>query len=398
MTFPENWIAEPMDGLTVVWLPGVNRYLQLQEPALLVFRGLASGTPLPDIARRLTEAWDLPRPEALRFIAEITDHIEQALQPDAGDPEIPASLVREALLKPGHPVVEKHYRQGTHGWTIRFPDEKFARSIHPMILHLETDEPLPGSARFEFAEEGDLCGLFFNNELVFAGNDRMALSGKFYISLVSFLSGIPPENWMTVCHASAVTDGIHSVMLTGPSGTGKSTLTGLLSACGLSFVADDFVAVGGEACAAYPFPGALSVKHGAVGLLSSWYGDLPQREVYTHLRVDKEIRFLPLHEEEQFFCRVFPVSLLIFPVYQSGSGFTAEKLAPAEALRLYMEQAWISARPEHAARFLRWFKDLSCYRITYSDNDQAVSFIRRELSRGKIFPDVGSSSARGPCR
>lgn len=382
MTIPENWIAEPMDGLTVVWLPGVNRYLQLQEPAWLVFRGLAAGNPLPDIARRLTETWGLPQQEALGFIADIADHIEQALHPDAEEPEIPGSLVREALLQSGRLVVEKHYRLGTHGWTIRFPDEEFARSIHPMILHLETEEPLPGSARFEFADEEAWCGLFCNDELVFAGSDRMALTGKFYISLVSFLSGIPPENWMTVCHASAVTDGIHSVMLTGPSGTGKSTLTGLLSACGLSFVADDFVAVGSEACAAYPFPTALSVKHGAVGLLSSWYGDLPEREVYTHLRVDKEIRFLPLHEEEQFFSRVFPVSLLIFPVFQSGSGFTAEKLAPAEALRLYMEQAWISAAPEHAARFLRWFRNLRCYRITYSDNDQAVSFIRRELSSG----------------
>jgi hypothetical protein len=381
MTFPENWISERMDDLVVVWLPGVNRYLQLQEPAWQVFRRLATGTPHPDIATMLLDTWGLPRREALRFVAEIAGHIEQALHPDSGAPEIPGSAVREALLNPDRPVVEIHYRLGSHGWTIRFPDMQFAGFIRPMILHLETDAPLPGSALFEFAEKGEMCGLFFNDELVFAGNDRMALNGKFYVSLVSFLSGIAPENWMTVCHASAATDGFHSVMLTGPSGTGKSTLTGLLSACGLSFVADDFVAVGGEACAAYPFPTALSVKHGAVDLLASLYDDLPTREVYTHLRVDKEIRFLPMHEEEQFFSRVFPVSLLIFPVYRPGAGFNAEMLSPGESLRLYMEQAWISACPEHAARFLRWFKSLRCYRITYSDNDQAVQFIRSELSR-----------------
>ncbi len=409
MHIPFDWISEQMDDIRVVWLPPVNKYLQLQEPAWLVFEGLAENHELSAISNLLQQNYQLPEPEALRFIHEISETIENALKhtpdivknPEAPDAPLAGEITTTEALPPRletpiptEPPVLNNEKAGFYRYydicskeiAVHFPDKYLEGLIHPLLKHhgiagFSTTtagdmEPPAGirkeKANFAFLHTPSGYSLLHNQQTVYNSGELMNLIGKFYVRLVSEISGIPPDSWLTVCHASAVTDGRYSVMITGPSGAGKSTLTGLLAARGLSFVADDFVAINAATCSAYPFPAALSVKQGSLNALSPLYGDLHEREVHTHLKADREIRFLPLHTDGEFSNLVFPVGILIFPEYRPGTDCLMEKLEPSESLKLFTEQSWISGQPAHAAKFLSWFKNLDCYRVTYSDNDEAI--------------------------
>jgi hypothetical protein len=429
MHIPPDWISEQMHNLRVVWLPTVNKYLQLQEPAWLVFTGLAQNHEIPVISSLLQSTYLLPEAEALRFIHEISDVIEHTLNnppaiignPATRDATTSGEVTLSEACTPASPGAAEPadppspenketcfcrcYSIGTKEITVRFPDKYLEGLIHPMLKHHEItgssstngdDWQLPAGtakekAEFAFLNTPSGYSLLHNHQAVCNSGELMHLIGKFDVRLVSEISGIPPECWLTVCHASAVTDGRYSVMIAGPSGTGKSTLTGLLAACGLTFVADDFVAVDAATCSAFPFPAALSVKQGAVDVLSPLYGDLHEKEVHTHLKVDREIRFLPMHNGREFSSLVSPVGILIFPEYRPGTGCSMVKMTPSESLRLFTEQSWISGQPAHAAKFLSWFKNLDCYRITYSDNDEATRQIISTLTAiGNAHPLDGS--------
>ncbi|MFA5329519.1 MAG: hypothetical protein WC384_17125, partial [Prolixibacteraceae bacterium] len=146
-------------------------------------------------------------------------------------------------------------------------------------------------------------------------------------------------------------------------------------------VADDFVEIDTANFAAYPFPTALSVKKGSVELLSNWFNTLPEKDVHTRLRVDKEIRLLPMFTDDEFYRRIYPVKFLIFLVYREGSGFQAEKLSASESLKLFFEQSWVSSNPKTIRHFLRWYSKLSCYHLTYSNHNEAIDFFLKLMKK-----------------
>jgi hypothetical protein len=382
MDAPANRLSQPMDEITVVWLQETNKYLQFREPAREVFSMLSSSHSHDDIAAFITGKYGLPQADSAAFVADIARNIDNALHPGEKSSATPE------WNYPDHnkvPYRVQHYQAGNRRFVVCYPSAQLFHSVDPFISHLSCNSLHTTDANLTFLQQGGKYGLLYNGDLVFAHGDFMHLLGSFYLHLVSDLSGISPANWMTVCHASAVTNGSVTLLVTGPSGAGKSTLTGLLTAHGLSFVADDFVAIAAENSCAYPFPAALSVKKGAVDVLSPWYHLLKQQEVHTHIRENKEIRFLPMPDDEDFYRRIYPVKQLVFPVYKAGSGFESEKLHVSESLKLYFEQSWVSDIPGNVRHFLQWYSGLQCYRITYSDNGKAIRFIKELLKEENDF-------------
>ncbi len=366
-----SYLGQEMDDVHLVWLPQVNKYLQFKEPAWKVFVRLAEDMDHDTIARLISSVYGLGRSEAKEFVEDIATNISETLNytETSGTSEL-LPLKTESI----HTYRVKQYRVGEKFVAIRFPNGYLFNSVHPFLQHLESDEKTEANSKFVFIQEHERFGLLHNDKLVYTGNESMHLIGQFYQHLLSDIHNVAPDNWMTVCHASAVTDGKNTLMVTGPSGTGKSTITGLLAAHGLSFVADDFVAIDAANYAAYPFPTALSVKKGSVELLSNWFNTLPGKDVHTKLRVDKEIRLLPMFTDNEFYQRIYPVKFLIFLVYREGAAFQADKLSASESLKLFFEQSWVSSNPQIIRHFMRWYSNLSCYHLTYSNYQEAIGF------------------------
>ena len=87
------------------------------------------------------------------------------------------------------------------------------------------------------------------------------LQGKISMEMTSFFYNKKEDDWIGVFHGSTLNKGNKSIMLTGESGSGKSSLTLILSSNGYSLVADDFSPISNE-MKHYKFPAAISVKEG----------------------------------------------------------------------------------------------------------------------------------------
>jgi hypothetical protein len=64
-----------------------------------------------------------------------------------------------------------------------------------------------------------------------------------------------------------------------------------------------------------------------------------------------------------------------------GSGLTMEKMTQDVAFQHLVPDSWVSPLLENATRFLDWFLGLTCYQLTYSDNELMLKTI------DKLFRD-----------
>lgn len=371
----DDWIVREIDGLWVVWLPGQNTFLQLQEPAWDVFRMLAENKNGQLIARAVSERYGIELSEAGIFAAEIRESLSAALIVREEKKKVPAWPYPESLNLSS---VVKTYKSGGYVFKVSYCDTTLYKAIAPLIEHLVCDDTNAVTS-FEFLKWGKQFGLKTNNSIVWSGSTMVHLIGSFYIQLLISITSTEQSDWMAACHASAVSNGKSALLISGPSGSGKSTLAALLTANGYRFVADDFVALKSpEGSAAY-FPAALSVKKGALGLLSEYYDELNQAGIVSEIRGKKEVRYLALSDSGTDGLTAYPVKTLLFPVFREGSGFTVKRVDKDESLQLLLQQSWVSPESAHAEALLDWFTDLAVYKMEYSDNRAALDFVKSVL-------------------
>jgi len=72
-----NYTVRSVGNKKIVWLQPFNRYLLLEMPAYEVIKGLMNGDNPGVICEELSGCYDLPLPEARRFVDEITRMMEQ---------------------------------------------------------------------------------------------------------------------------------------------------------------------------------------------------------------------------------------------------------------------------------------------------------------------------------
>jgi hypothetical protein len=145
----------------------------------------------------------------------------------------------------------------------------------------------------------------------------------------------------------------------------------MLQQKGFSLLSDDFVPIERLSQYAFPFPSAISVKEGATELLSKWYPSLQREQKPQLSRTNKMVRYLPVDGK----AIPTPVKEIIFIKYDPTVDFEMEKLPRTEALKMLLDETWTSPSAENAGRFLDWYCSVSCYRLTYSNNEKALQTI-----------------------
>ena len=81
-----------------------------------------------------------------------------------------------------------------------------------------------------------------NNQVIGAWESSRLheFQGKFSMELMCSFYNKTEHDWMGVFHASTISKNNRSIMFTGNSGNGKSTLVSILMANGFNVIADDF--------------------------------------------------------------------------------------------------------------------------------------------------------------
>lgn len=365
-------VIREIDGLYVVWFANGNQFLRLEEPAYWILQSDQDGQSREAIIRHCTERYKIPLDESRTFVNDVLKVIEGINQwKPLYIPEFDKENV--ALLKETPPFSVRYY--SINGKIIRFhfQSQLYEHYLHPLLQHIESVTASSEFILFELFGYNDRVVLRSNHQVKGNWNidDSHLIIGMVFLQLINAAFDKKDQDWMAVIHASAVTNGSKTMVFTASPGSGKSTIAAMLQQKGFSIVSDDFLPIERLTQHAFPFPSAISVKEGATELLSAWYPSLMGQQEPQRSRTNKIVRYLPVTGK----AIQAAVKEIIFIKYDPAIDFEMEKLPRTEALKMLLDETWTSPSAENASQFLDWYCGISCYRLTYSNNEKALQTV-----------------------
>jgi hypothetical protein len=353
----------------VLWIAGINRYLQLKEPAFRVFEQWAKGIDVVDIAKWCSTHYKLPDDESLHFVKEITSEISTLFEAEKQVRDLPEE--DRAQVENPYYFIEYTYLMGNHSFKFIYRNEYLKELFHPLFQHHETNTNPDTLTTFDLYNKGnqDVFSLNDGPAKYFPVDEIDAFQGAVMMEILNAIHGKKMADWMGVLHASAVTDGKSAVIFTAPSGSGKSTIALLMIVNGFKILSDDFVPVAMQVPEIYHFPSGISVKKGAIPFLKEY---LPQ--LNEQIRNETEF-YLPPSGEPGILTNV-NAKAIVFVKYDPLVDFELKKESNLEKMNHFIKQSWIAGSPEAAEKFLGWYFNLQVYTLRYSNNFKAVEGIR----------------------
>lgn len=359
------------EGVYVVWIAGINRYMQLQEPAFRVFEFWASGSERMEIAKVCAERYGIQETESIGFVNEIIDKVQQLIDSK------PADINQHTLenFTPEQPdyYSEYTYKVGDNVFRFIYRNGYLEDLFHPLFGHFVNPHIFTDiTATFELFTQNEMDILKVNEvtACAFPTGSIDLFQGTVYMEMLNIIYTMSLSDWMGVLHASAVTDGEKAILFTAPSGCGKSTIAMLMMAQGYASLSDDFVPVAIREPEVYHFPAGISVKPGAAALLKD---QLPQLE---------QLQVNPVQGEEMYVAPAssniqpnVPACAIVFVKYDPEVTFELKREPNLGMMNDLIRQSWIAGTPEAAERFLNWYFNLPVYSLRYSDNKSAVEGI-----------------------
>ncbi|WP_435134234.1 hypothetical protein [Formosa sp. A9] len=295
-----------------------------------------------------------------------------------------SNIIEESIAQLDHPiekpnyVLTKYYSSSKKIFCINYESEDLLTYIHPQLAHLETTKYSKTDFYFNLSIKNNLHLLYKNDVFVraFPTNHYHKLQGRIYMELINALHNKVNHDWIGVFHASTVSNNRDSVMLIGQSGSGKSTFTTLLTCSGYSLIADDNTPLLNTDFNVYHLPNAISTKEGAFNTLRAYIPNIDELE-NNHLRAYKgAIKYIPALTPDKL---QVPCKTLVLINYQKDAATELKRINAKKALEILIPDSWISPKPENAKAFLEWLTTLSFYKLTYSNNEDAILKFRSIL-------------------
>ena len=370
-----KYLERSVGDKKIIWFGESNRYSLVEIPAYEVVQRLGNGDDPKKIARWCTRFYHLPKAESNRFVDEVQQLVEQQSILNGSEPgkftPIPSGEV------PSRFYSVKLYSLNDCLYSVQYETEPLEYLIHPKFAHLEIDVTNNCDDHFQVFRHEDRFVLRVNGNTIgqWLPEEANYLTGRFSMELLIRMYKKPDPGWMAVFHASAISKGTRCMMFLGDSGSGKSTLAAILMSCGFDLLADDFVPVDVDSGEVFYFPAAVSVKKNAFDHLIPLYPQLEAAAEFYYPGMDKTVRYLAQSDRYENSVFSYPCQALVFIKYQQDSGMILEKMPKDTAFQHLVPDSWISPLPESASRFLDWFLEMPCYRLTYSDNAKMVEAI-----------------------
>jgi len=382
----EEYILKKIDNRFILWFKQSNQWISLEEPAWFVLQQYQKGIDLLTISGKLSKTYKLPQQECQTFVNEICEGLLKFSHPDPS-PVLGINNSFDLHRYSFQPYSVKQYQIGDKRIAINFETRRSEFYIHPQMAFLESKKTDETDLQFDIFENEAIPVLreTKTSVTVFTFEDYMQLKNQLYIQLSNFLYHKTEQEWLSFVHASAITDGKQTLLLSSGSGSGKSTMAALLQTKGLRLVSDDFVPIGVKTKKAFPFPAGLSVKDGAFDLLSPHYTDLRDPDLIHYKYQHYSVRYIPLPVNDVAYFRPRPVKTIVFIGYDPSVSCELSQLPINESLRLFHEQAWISRTPEHARIFINWFVKLRCFRLEYGNTEEAINTVMSLFESPKLY-------------
>ena len=278
-------------------------------------------------------------------------------------------------------VEERHYRLLDSSFCLRFSSVAQMRMVHPVLEHLQVHESSLDATVVDVAETIDGLIIYRDREFFSecAGLAELAPNIK---SLV-WSTAVNNHQFFLDIHAGVVGNGSVCILLPGPPGSGKSTLTALLAHAGYEFFSDEIALLSEGTFEVVPVPLAICIKKSGIAALADAFPQL--RQLPLHLRGDgKHVAYLQPPPETRPSDRTSrPVAALVFPRYEPLMAPTLEPMAKTVALKRLLEECVAVRTPldrDRVAALVQWISRMPCYSLVFGSGSEAIGKIHSILS------------------
>ncbi|WP_201352044.1 hypothetical protein [Hydrogenimonas urashimensis] len=284
----------------------------------------------------------------------------------------------EADIEPGRYVPDEKtrfwYVTESIAYGVHYPDEAFARRIHPVFLHLHTPaEPrhLRNKVAVDFQEAPEGWVIYWNGKPVQMEVPQPQMAT--FLQEKMMTGAYQARKYLIALHAGAVEREGRVIVMPATAESGKTTLIATLVARGFSLFSDEVAALDYEGCV-QPLPFCMNIKEGSWKVLEKEYPELGGRDV--HKRFDgQSIRFLP---PKNMHAGPRKASHLLFPTYRPGAKTALRPLSAKEALARIKEASYQVQYNMDERKFEKILANLVAlpkYELMFSDRDEAVRAI-----------------------
>ena len=357
----------------IVWLKRSNKYIVLDSKILELIKNKSSLSS-KDFLVEITKSLNVSSGIAKKIDKDIVDLLIETKEIELKPFKKYTSKVKDCKLI-------QYYSFNDIILKICFENEQTKSLIHPKYSHLAIDNTNNYDVEYKIFNSDNKLFIFKNNQFVgsWKNTELHEFQGKFSMELICSFYNKTEHDWMGVFHASTISKDNRSIMFTGDSGNGKSTLVTLLMANGYNVIADDFSPVLRSDLKTYCFPSAISVKEKSFDLIEQLHPKLKSSNEYYINELKGHVKYLPpISKETSANC-----SGVVWVQYSEVAENSMKKISTQEALKKILPDAWVSKKEVNAKAFLKWIKKTAFYELNYSDNDKLISIINNYFSNLK---------------
>jgi len=207
--------------------------------------------------------------------------------------ELKTSIKHPIKVKPCKII--QYYSFNNTSIKVCFDTEETKSLIHQKYRHLDIDNTNNYFVDYKIFNNDNKLIIFNNDQLIgsWDNSEMHEFQGKLSMELICSFYNKTEHDWMGVFHASTISKNNNSIMFTGDSGNGKSTLVSVLMANGFNVIADDFSPTLRSDLKTYCFPAAISVKEKIFNLIEQLYPDIINSKEYYISELKGNVKYLP---------------------------------------------------------------------------------------------------------
>lgn len=350
---------------SIVWLKGTNKYIVLDSNILeLIYKKSILSS--KEFLAQLIKSLKVSDSVAKKIDKDISELLLESKEVDSKrDIKYPDIIKSCQLIH--------YYSFNDIIIKVCFDSEETKALIHPKYSHLVIDNTNNYDVEYKIFNNDNTFFIFKNNQFLGAwnSNELHEFQGKFSMELMCSFYNKTEHDWMGVFHASTISKNNHSIMFTGDSGNGKSTVVSILMDNGFNVIADDFSPILRSDFKTYCFPSAISIKEKSYNLIEQLHPELKSSNEYYINELKGTVKYLPpISTETSSNC-----SNVVWVKYSEGGENSIKKISTQEALKKILPDAWISNKEVNAKAFLKWIKHTKFYELHYSDNKKLITTI-----------------------
>ena len=359
----------------------------LNTSATVIWCHMEDGKSTTEIVSELVQTFEINPVEAEHFVATALDDWRQKgfLVGEGVSTNTKASTPPETPLDLNLPewtdgsfVAERSYRLLSSRLRLRFTSLEQEAVVHPILAHLEwaTDVTATETLIDIIAGPQNIV-LYRDKEPVWSCEkiDELAPVAKGLV----WNSAILDHSFFLDIHAGVVCDGDKCILFPAPPGSGKSTLTAALVSAGFQFFSDEVALLEEDTFNVFPVPLAFCFKDTGIEAALQFFPQV--KNLPFHNRGDgKRVCYMPPPPHAlPTSTDPKPVKAVIFPQYRPAASTTLDHMSSADALKLLMDECLLVDKRldrHKVANLIGWIGKVDCYRLEFSDTEQAISQIK----------------------